>query len=210
MTRFKTGSNFSVPLQANDALIFNELYLHLSADGNEFNNREFARELAKLALTAIKGGDQALKHELEAKVNENIELIERIQILESASTENSDEITQENQRLQAQVAQLNELQVSLHQQIEDLKEQLSQGLNLDPERQFIVTMDPFTAYLMKVTCEGETKRLGDQITPENLLIQMFLSYYQFGEHEHFPFYFTRRQLSQLAEHFKNAENSPQE
>jgi hypothetical protein len=35
---------------------------------------------------------------------------------------------------------------------------------------------------------------------------MFLSYYIHGEHEHFPFYFSRRALRELAEYYKQAEN----
>lgn len=205
--RFKVGSNFSSTIPSEDLDTFNELY-QLFSQGKDLTNRDFLRQLAHYALETRKGADpggELLDQILTAR-SENERLITEAQALQTGSA-SAAELGEENQLLQQQCSQLTAANAACLLEIGQLKEQLSRRLELDTERQFIVTLDRFSAHLMLVTCQGESQRLGKEVTPETLLMQMFLSYYYHGEHAHFPFYFSRRELRKLAESYKDPEST---
>lgn len=205
-TRFKLGSNFSSPIASEDLDTFNELY-RLFSQGKEITNRDFLRQMAYYALETRKGADPGgvLLEEISSLRSENEGLQAEISTLQ-AREDSATVQAGENQALQQENSRLTAENAALGQEIEQLEEQLSRRLELDPGRQFIVTLDRFSAHLMQVTCQGESQRLGKEISPGTLLMQMFLSYYYHGEHEHFPFYFSRRELRELAKGFKEQEN----
>ncbi|HOI01090.1 MAG TPA: hypothetical protein PLE85_11210 [Bacteroidales bacterium] len=232
MERFTTKSILSttinIPILA-DRL--NQLYSKMS-EGTDLSIRDFTRQIISIGAFPEKNrehADQILSDQIQTLVEENASLREEIhsgstntpaahetldnyQRMLSQQTAEIEALTQEIEQKKIHASQLNDIQNQMHGQIlalqqenDLLKEQISQGLKLS-DRQFIVTMDPFTAHVMDTTCKGESERLGKEITPDILLLQMFLSYYIHGEHEHFPFYFSRRELRELAEYYKQAEN----
>lgn len=232
MERFTTKSILSttinIPILA-DRL--NQLYSKMS-EGTDLSIRDFTRQIIsqgafpeenrELADHTLLDQVQKLKEEnarLRQEIHESSmntpaanETLDNYQRMLSQQTAEIEALTQEIEQKKIHASQLNDIQNQMHGQIlalqqenDLLKEQISQGLKLS-DRQFIVTMDPFTAHVMDTTCKGESERLSKEITPDILLLQMFLSYYIHGEHEHFPFYFSRRALRELAEYYKQAEN----
>lgn len=229
MASFTTKSILSttvnIPILA-DRL--NELYSKMS-EGTELSIRDFTRQIISMGAFPEENrehADQILRDQIEKLKDENSALTQEIhnhakpavhetldnyQRMLSEKTAQIETLTQEIEQNKIHASQLNEIQLQLHSQIEALQvqnnvllDQISQSLNLT-DLQFIVTMDPFTAHIMEATCKGESERLSKEVTPDNLLLQMFISYYLYGEHEHFPFYFTRRQLRQIAEEYKQAQ-----
>jgi hypothetical protein len=92
----------------------------------------------------------------------------------------------------------------LNQQIQELEREnsrLSDLANANNDAGFSIIqleLQPIEIELLELICSQETRRTQQQITPDKLLLEMFLSYLARGTHDHFPI--PQAQIAQIVKH----------
>lgn len=142
-----------------------------------------------------------LKEEIETKNITISEQSNRIKELEDKSNEN---YNKENNLLQQENYDLSEKIKELEQRLKATEEENEQFLKIDPNK-ITVEFDDLERALIYFICERESKRVGKEIYPNQLLKAMFVNYSIKGDSYFFK-HPTRSEILELKKKL-NTENN---
>lgn len=144
-----------------------------------------------------------LKEEIEAKNITISEQANKIKDLEN-KVESNENYDKENNQLQQENYDLSEKIKELEQKLKATEEENEQFLKIDPNK-ITVEFDDLERALIFFICERESKRVGKEINPNQLLKAMFVNYSIKGDSYFFK-HPTRSEILKLKEKL-NTENN---
>lgn len=144
-----------------------------------------------------------LKEEIEAKNITISEQANKIKDLEN-KVESNENFEKENNQLQQENYDLSEKIKQLEQRLKVTEEENEQFLKIDPNK-ITVEFDDLERSLIYFICERESKRVGEEINPGQLLKAMFVNYSIKGDSYFFK-HPTRSEILELKEKL-NKENN---